>query len=152
MRADPTQAREHDCAICEFTTTQAPIHEDEHWFAGVLAGLEVPGWVVLALKRHATSAAELSHEEASTMGPLVAEISAAVEAATDAQRVYLLAYGEHAPHFHVLLAARGVEVPVEHRHAAFWDHRASYVDQAAAQKISERVRQSLLDSGNALSR
>ena len=46
--------------------------------AGVLPGLEVPGWVVLALRRHALEATGMTTEEAMGFGPAVVELTAAI--------------------------------------------------------------------------
>ena len=133
------------CPICRWVAEPGDeaVFDDAGWRAGVLPGLEVPGWIVLALKRHATSTSELSAEEAARLGVLVVELSSAIERATAAERVYVQAWGEQARHVHVLLAARGAEVPVEHRHAAFWGHRADYVDSSAAHRAAAAVRDAL---------
>jgi diadenosine tetraphosphate (Ap4A) HIT family hydrolase len=144
-RTDPDQS--DGCVICEFVSQRSSggrVYEDAHWVAGVLPGLELPGWIVLAVRRHTTDAAALRHDAAESLGPVIVRLSRAIRDAVGAERVYVLAYGENAPHWHVLLAGRGAHVPPEHRHAAFWIHREQYVDPAAAQAAAARIRDGLL--------
>ena len=68
-----------------------------------------------------------------------ARLSGAIEQATGAERVYLQVYGETFRHWHVLLSARGAEIPLEHRHAAFHPHMSEYVDVAAAEAAGRRI-------------
>jgi diadenosine tetraphosphate (Ap4A) HIT family hydrolase len=144
---DQRQNGHHDrCAICDFVTSAAPasrVYEDAQWVAGILDGVEVPGWIVLGLRRHATDAWGMNPAEAATFGPLVARLSQAIQNATDAERVYLVAYGENAHHWHVMLTSRDASVPAEHRHAAMWSHRDAYVDTAGAVAAAERIRAAL---------
>ncbi len=142
-----SQNGDHDrCAVCDFVTSVEPasrVYEDSQWVAGILDGVEVPGWIVLGLRRHATDAWGMNADEAATFGPLVARLSQAIQTAADSERVYLLAYGENAHHWHVMLTSRDASVPPEHRHAAMWPHRDEYVDPAAAVLAAQRIRAAL---------
>jgi diadenosine tetraphosphate (Ap4A) HIT family hydrolase len=132
--------------ICEFAASPPQdgwVYEDDFWVSGILEGLEVPGWLVLGLRRHVIEIEQLTDEELASLGVVVGELSRAIRIASDAERIYMLVYGENAPHFHVLLAARTQEIPAEHRHAAFWEHRGEYVNPRAAESVSERVRASM---------
>ena len=134
---------DQECRVCRFVESSPAggwIHDDEHWRASVMPGLEIPGWIIVALRRHAVGATAMTPGEASSLGPVVADLTSAIQSATGAERVYLLAYGEELPHWHVLLAARGAHVPSEHRYAAFWDHRAEYVDPARAEEAAGAIR------------
>jgi diadenosine tetraphosphate (Ap4A) HIT family hydrolase len=135
-----------DCAICAMVDAEPAAgwaYQDETWVAGILAGLEVPGWIVLALRRHAEETAPLSELEAANLGPAIRRLSAAVEDVTDAERVYLQAYGEKERHWHLLISARGTEIPPEHRHVSLFAHRQEYVDVAAAHQVLDRLRTAL---------
>ncbi|MFZ0043527.1 MAG: hypothetical protein WAK93_19620 [Solirubrobacteraceae bacterium] len=132
-----------DCAICAMVDAEPAggwAYEDQSWVAGTLAGLEIPGWIVLALRRHAVEAAPLSEREAADLGVAIRRVSAALEDVTDAERVYLQAYGELERHWHLLITARGADVPPEHRHIAFFAHRGEYIDAPAARRVVEKLR------------
>ncbi len=132
-----------DCAICAMVRAEPAdgwAYQDESWVAGTLAGLEVPGWIVLALRRHAVETAPLSEREAADLGVAIRLVSAAVADATQAERVYLQAYGEVERHWHLLVSARSAEIPAEHRHTAFFAHRHEYVDIDEAGRVIDRVR------------
>jgi diadenosine tetraphosphate (Ap4A) HIT family hydrolase len=134
---------DQECAICAMVGGEPVngwIYADPSWVAGTLAGLEIPGWIVLALRRHAEAPAPLTPREAADMGEAVRVVSNAIVEATGAERVYLQAYGERESHWHVLLSGRGAEIPAEHRHVAFFTHRAKYVDVALAASVADRVR------------
>ncbi len=131
------------CAICAMVHAEPSggwAYEDESWVAGMLAGLEIPGWIVLALRRHAVESAPLDEHEATRLGLAIRVLSAAVEKVTHAERVYLQAYGEVERHWHLLISARGAGVPQEHRHAAWFAHRAEYLDAPAAERVIRDVR------------
>jgi diadenosine tetraphosphate (Ap4A) HIT family hydrolase len=115
-----------DCAICAMVAATPPdrwVYENESWVAGTLPGLEIPGWIVLALRRHAVGAAPLAERECRDLGAALSPPLGALAGATDAERIYLQAYGEQEAHWHLLLSARGPEVPPEHRHVQFFLHR-----------------------------
>jgi len=136
-------AAPEECTICAMVNGEPLggwVYQDENWAAGTLDGLEVPGWIVLALRRHATDAAPLTEAEGETLGPIVRLLSSAIVKATGAPRVYLQSYGEQQPHWHLLIAARGADVPLEHRHAAFLTNRAKYIDVGPATETVRRVR------------
>src|SRR4051794_11041914 len=127
MRAD-TGDDTPPCLICDFVARADAVYETDLWFAGVLDTIEVPGWIVLGLRRHAFDPMGMNSREAAVLGPVIREITTAMRTALDSERVYVLAWGEHAQHLHFLLASRGAEIPPEHRHAEFWFHREEYLD------------------------
>lgn len=131
------------CAICAMVSappTDGWAYDDEDWVAGTLAGLEIPGWIVLSLRRHAVETAPLTDGEAEGLGRAVGRLTAAIEQATGAERVYLQTYGERERHWHMLLSARGAEVPPEHRHTALFAHREKYIDVDDAELVLGRIR------------
>jgi diadenosine tetraphosphate (Ap4A) HIT family hydrolase len=73
----------------------------------------VPGWLVLAPLRHVEQWDALDETERREIGPLVAEVAAALRAETPTARVYVSAFGEVLPHFHVHVVARPPELPAE---------------------------------------
>jgi hypothetical protein len=121
-------------------------YQNESFVAGTLPGLEIPGWVVLALRRHAVGPAPMTPQECVDLGVAIGFLLTAVASTTDAERVYLQAYGEQESHWHLLFSARGPEIPPEHRHVQFFLHRQEYIDPAAALETLDRVRESLRHS------
>lgn len=113
---------------------------NDSWVAGTLEGLEVPGWLVLALRRHAVDVTPLNEREASGLGVAIRLLSSAVAQASGAERVYLQAYGENERHWHLLLSARTAAISPEHRHVDFFVERCQYIDEPEAKRIVERVR------------
>jgi diadenosine tetraphosphate (Ap4A) HIT family hydrolase len=137
-----------DCRICALVSQARPdiVHADDLWHASLLPGREVPGWLVLCLRRHAEEATGMNPAEAATFGPLVARLSEALKAATAAERVYLMAFGEEFPHWHVLLAARPADLPLEHRRASFFNNAHRYRDVESAVATAQRTREILLST------
>jgi diadenosine tetraphosphate (Ap4A) HIT family hydrolase len=135
-----------NCAICEMANNvpdEGWIYENDSWIAGTLPGLEIPGWIVLALRRHAVDAAPLTAKESLDLGVAIAPVSTALANVTKAERIYLQAYGENESHWHLLLSARGKDVPIEHRHVQFFVNRQRYLDVPAARQIADQVRTAL---------
>ncbi len=109
--------RGHDCLLCatEDADDSTIVFRDQLWAAEVLAGYEVPGWVVLRVRRHAERITGLSDDELDSFGPRACDVVAAVSEVNAAPATYLLAFGENYPHFHVLVAPRGDDVPDDRR-------------------------------------
>jgi len=129
--------------MVEGTPDSELAYADDSWVAGTLEGLEIPGWIVLALRRHAVDAAPIGEEEARRLGPAIRTISTAIVDSTDAERIYLQAYGEKERHWHLLISPRGPSVPAEHRHTALFGHRNEYLDPAESKAVLTRVREAI---------
>jgi diadenosine tetraphosphate (Ap4A) HIT family hydrolase len=133
-------------AACVFCDDAWPyreaIYEDEQWS---LRGLDGPaGWSVLWLRRHAESITELTATEQQSLGPLVARISAAIEEAAGAERVYVNVYGDTHRHFHVVLLARGPDVPPDLRGPAMLPNASRLArDDERAERVRDQI-QSML--------
>jgi len=143
---EPAAANAERCGLCAYLDSSPLagwVYEDDLWKAGIYPTNEVPGWIALVLRRHAEATSELREDEARSLGPALARLSGAIEQATGAERVYLQVYGETFRHWHVLLSARGAEIPLEHRHAAFHPHMAEYVDVPAAAAAGRRIADAL---------
>ena len=113
----------------------------ECWAAEVPPGYEVPGWFFLRNRRHAERFTDLDDDEVAAFGRHAHDLVAALESATGAPAVYLMAFGENHHHFHVLVTARGEEVPPAQRGAALLGRLATHRDPAAAATLVPRVRE-----------
>lgn len=130
------------CKPCAFENAGVPggwFLQDEHWSVGVYPTFEVPGWVVVQLRRHALGLDEMTADELTSLGPMLARVTRAIVAETKAERVYLLSFGEAVRHVHVLLMPRGPAVPSEHRGAALYANSKLYGDTVAAAETSARL-------------
>ncbi|WP_249010656.1 hypothetical protein [Conexibacter sp. DBS9H8] len=133
-----------DCIVCQTVRDGQPVvYSDELWHAGILPGLEVPGWITLQAARHTEQVTGMNAEEAATFGPRLVALSQAIKTVTHAERVYLYAFGDGAPHWHVLLAPRAADLPEEARHGHYFDDRERYRDQEQAVLVASEIRDRL---------
>ena len=135
-----------DCKVCELE--EHPPEggwwwQDEHWSVGPHLTTQAPGWTVAYLRRHAPGLTDMTQAELESMGPALARAAGAIEAETDAERVYLVLFGENIPHVHVVLIPRGADVPPEHRSSKLHVNAKEYVDPAAYREVGERIRRRL---------
>jgi diadenosine tetraphosphate (Ap4A) HIT family hydrolase len=131
----------HVCQAAGSGDSDTTILDDGTWFAGV-AG-DVPGWIRLQTRRHGDWAWDLRPDEASSLGPAIEQLSAALRAVTGAETVYLIALGENSLHFHLLLMARGADVPQESRGPALLGRAPDLADPVEARRIAAEVRERL---------
>ncbi|MEO6570671.1 MAG: hypothetical protein ABIO83_03920 [Ilumatobacteraceae bacterium] len=124
----------------EDISTQRIVFRDGLWTAEVLPDYEVPGWFVLRCRRHADGIAELTDDEADTFGRRARDLIAAVDEVTGAPTTYIMGYGENHRHFHVLITARGDDIPPEQRGGNIVQLRTDRLDVDASLDIADGVR------------
>jgi diadenosine tetraphosphate (Ap4A) HIT family hydrolase len=73
-----------------------------------------PGELIVKLRRHAESLAELSPEESAALGPVLRAAVSAVERVVRPERVYVASYGERVRHLHFFLLPRTTHLPAGH--------------------------------------
>lgn len=132
-----------ECAICALESSPPEggwYHQDEHWSVGPHLTSGVPGWIVLYLRRHAPGLSDMTGAELQSMGPVLAAAARAIEAETDAERVYFASFGENIAHVHVLVIPRGPGIPAQHRSSRLHVNAAQYADPAAASEVGARLR------------
>ena len=110
-----------DCVTCELVERrdagEAPawdaIARTPHWDVVHAFGTAVEGWLVLVVRRHLTAVADLSDEEAAGLGPLIRDVSRAVQVAVDCDKTYVVQFAEHRqhPHVHVHIIPRARDLP-----------------------------------------
>ena len=122
------------CLPCrmERADRAAIVFRDDLWACEVVPGLEVPGWFVLRVRRHALRIGGLSDAELTTYGHRARNLVGAVTDVTGAPATYLLTFGEANPHFHSLVTARGADIPPERRMGGILDQVRNRVDTDAA--------------------
>lgn len=132
------------CEICEREASpEEPLGgwvlRTPGWSACVAPGFEVPGWLFLELRRHAEGPMAMNEAEAAELGPLLVRVSGAILAATVAERVYVLAFGELFPHFHLLLLPRLPFAPADQVGPSLFLKRAELADPPAAARTAMRI-------------
>jgi diadenosine tetraphosphate (Ap4A) HIT family hydrolase len=135
-----------DCLICseESVDRALSVFEDDKWAAGVLAGYEVPGWVILRVRRHALGLAELSSAELTTFARRARDLVEAVRDTTGAPVAYLMAFGESNPHFHALIVPRTEDVAPDRRTGEILRLRHEKTDVEAARALVPALRAAYL--------
>lgn len=136
-----TGARPEACVPCEMEQvgTEAVVFRDGLWACEVLPSWEVPGWVVMRVRRHAEHITSLMPAELATFGPRLSAVAAAVKEVTGAPTAYMLNFNEANPHFHILIAPRGEDVPVERRFGGILQQRLDQVDRPAALQLVPKI-------------
>lgn len=135
-----------DCLICsqESVDHGLSVFEDTQWAAGVLGGYEVPGWVILRVRRHALGLAGLSSGELTTFGRRARDLMESVRETTGAPVAYLMVFGENHPHFHALIVPRTEDVAPDRRAGEVLRLRHEKSDVDAARALVPALRASYL--------
>lgn len=134
-----------DCLPCDLEAADMThvVYRDDVWSCEVANGYDVPGWLILRLRRHAEGWSGPATEELAGFGPVSQRIAAAIESATGATGTYFMSFGENYPHFHFLVIARPAGLPAELRGAGILTMRAEHRDLAASLATALRVRSAL---------
>ena len=137
-----------DCLIChqEQADPDDVVFADDDWSAGVIAGYDVPGWVVLRLRRHAEGFGQLTGAELAQFGRRARDTVAAVSTVTNAAATYLIIFGEANPHLHALITPRTADVPEDRRLGDILKLRTERNDARAARALVPTLRTAYLSS------
>ncbi|KAB2334712.1 HIT family protein [Cytobacillus depressus] len=111
-----------DCFICkkhkgELQTSGTVIYEDEYLYVGHIDSEGKPnylGHLMIDLKRHFPTLAELNPEEAKALGMMMAKVSKAVKETENAEHIYAVVSGNAVPHLHMHLVARYPDTPEQY--------------------------------------
>jgi diadenosine tetraphosphate (Ap4A) HIT family hydrolase len=106
------------CFICRKHNGQeaAPpggtIYEDEHWMICHAPGKLGPlGTLFIESRRHFLDYAEMTNEEAASLGNVLKKVYRTLREHTGAERIYQLSTMEGQPHFHCWIVPRRKDVP-----------------------------------------
>lgn len=110
------------CFICakhqgEIKTSGITIYEDDYVYVGHIDSndpLKYIGHLMIDLKRHVPTLGDMTMEEASTFGMVMAKVSTALMASERIEHVYALVSGNSVPHLHMHLVARYIHTPKKH--------------------------------------
>jgi diadenosine tetraphosphate (Ap4A) HIT family hydrolase len=132
------------CLMCATESTEAAriVFRDADWAAEVVPGYEVPGWFVLRARRHAEGIAALDDHEADGFGRRARDLMTAIGQVTGARTTYLMGFGEKYRHFHVLITARGDDIPADRRGADIVQLRTERSDLDNSLRVAADVRAS----------
>jgi diadenosine tetraphosphate (Ap4A) HIT family hydrolase len=109
-----TDNHRHVCETLRAAQDETLIHRDELWTA-TLSG-DVPGWVMLIANRHSDDWLwGLTPEESTSLGPMLVRLSSVTRQVTNAERIYLMSFGENTQHFHLLLLSRFADTSMDAR-------------------------------------
>jgi diadenosine tetraphosphate (Ap4A) HIT family hydrolase len=130
------------CLICQQEEADPAdvVFADDQWSAGVIAGYDVPGWIVLRLRRHAEGFGQLTADEAAQFGRRTRDVVAAVSSVTGAAATYLMIFGEANPHLHALIAPRTADVGEDRRMGDILKLRTERNDAEAARALVPAIR------------
>ena len=137
-----------DCHVCDLRVNapgESLIYADDLWTVAV--GFDVPGWFMVMLNRHSDEwFMGLSDQEAATLGPLMRSLGTAAVADADAERVYLMGFGEQWSHFHFMVMSRVASVSKEFRSAGLLAHAPELANRDEALRVGSKVRERLVNA------
>lgn len=124
------------CPLCDQAAGRVvapggPIHDDGLWVVNHHTGTHTdPGELIVLLRRHVESLAELDHAEATALGQVLRGAVAAVERLARPERTYVASYNESVRHVHFFVLPRTAALPAGHvvadlyRKGRMWLRRA----------------------------
>lgn len=114
-----------DCVTCQLVERRdagdSPLWDSilrtHEWDVVHAFGVAVEGWLVLVPRRHITSVADLTDDEAATLGPMLRRVSTALQEVMGCEKTYVVQFAEHPnhPHVHFHVIARAPDLAPEHR-------------------------------------
>jgi diadenosine tetraphosphate (Ap4A) HIT family hydrolase len=111
---------QHVCPICDEvagrrTPPGGPIHDDGLWLVSHHLGPYTdPGELIVKLRRHVESLADISDTEAASLGPILRAAAEAVDRVLRPERVYVAAFSERVRHVHFYVLPRTASMPPGH--------------------------------------
>jgi len=153
----------HDaCVTCRANRGEIPapggvIYEDAHWrLEHTFEPIPMVGWLVLKPLRHTESVADLTPDEAASLGPLLQRVAAAMTEVLTPVKVYVSLYAEaeNAAHIHIHLIPRHEGMPADrlgpwvfHFLAEAHRERRNLGDVETATRAVEAIREALRKDG-----
>ncbi|HWM22842.1 MAG TPA: HIT domain-containing protein [Ilumatobacteraceae bacterium] len=121
------------------------IRRTPNWDIVHAFGTSTEGWIVLVVRRHITAVADMTADEAAELGPLLKEVSRAVQAVTDCDKSYVVQFGEHPdhPHVHVHVIPRARDLSPEHRGPGVFSLLGVPEDVAVSERRMNEIAQRL---------
>jgi histidine triad (HIT) family protein len=124
MKAFEEQQHPNSCFICqkhrgEIYTPGGILYEDAHvmvFHAPIPEGDTsiYLGYLMIELKRHAPGLADMTYEEAQSVGIAMSRVSKALISFEQIEHIYSFVIGHHVPHLHIQIVPRYVGTPREY--------------------------------------
>lgn len=111
---------DRSCPICDEVAGRrsapgGPIYDDGLWLVSHHLGAYTdPGELIVKLRRHVESLADLTAAEAAAIGPILRAAVAAVDRVVRPERVYIASFGERVRHVHFYVLPRTASLPAGH--------------------------------------
>jgi diadenosine tetraphosphate (Ap4A) HIT family hydrolase len=97
------------------TSPGGVIFDNENWFVSHHTGAFTdPGELIVKTRRHCESLAELTKDEAESLGPVLWSAVQALEQVVPSERIYAVSFNERLRHVHFLLLPRTRDMPPGH--------------------------------------
>ena len=125
------------------------IYRTAHWDLVHSYNTALPGWLVLVVRRHIATIAELNPDEAAELGRLLPVVSQALQKVVGCQKTYVVQFAEHPehPHVHFHVIPITADVPAERRGPGVFGYlgvpKDDRVSEAAMNEIAAKVRKAL---------
>jgi diadenosine tetraphosphate (Ap4A) HIT family hydrolase len=101
------------CVSCEIVAGKqvepgGVIYQNEHWHVGTVRSQPVvwPGFLIVKLKRHCEHLAQLTPQEAASLGPVIQSTCAALVEVLQPAKVYVCSFGDGVKHVHFWVLPR----------------------------------------------
>ena len=123
-----------------------PVFIGDHWQVEHAWPSRLVGWLVIALRRHASALHELSAEEFAEFGPLLERTVRALHAAAGPAKEYVACYAEQPgfEHVHFHVVPRAADLPDDLRGAGSFEllcvDGSRAADPQAVRAFCERLR------------
>jgi diadenosine tetraphosphate (Ap4A) HIT family hydrolase len=136
------------CLLCRVEDADAffgrqRVWEDEYWRLSVVLHGAVVGFAHLEPQRHIPFITDLDGVEATMLGPVLARATAALRAATAADKVYVYVFGDRVPHLHFNLAPYTPDSPLVSGRGLVREG-APEIDPVAHQRVAAAVADALV--------
>jgi diadenosine tetraphosphate (Ap4A) HIT family hydrolase len=142
-----------DCYACQHNQRPAAtlpsrerVFDNGLWRVAHALTAALPGWMVVLPRRHVVSMAQLSAEEATAVGPVLAGLSRVLERTLGARKAYVAFFAE-APgfeHLHLHVIPRGADLPDDRRGPRVFSYLTRPADQrvtpAEMDRLADRLR------------
>jgi diadenosine tetraphosphate (Ap4A) HIT family hydrolase len=106
----------------------------------------LPGWMVVVPRRHVLSLSELTAREATSLGPVLAGLSRALERELGARKAYVVFFAEAEgfAHLHLHVIPRSDDLPTEHHGPGVFHYleqpQNQWVTPTTMDQIADRLR------------
>ena len=116
--------------------------------ASMLSGYEYPGWFVLQLNRHTAGYADMTVDEARSVGEASWLLARTTSQVTGIEQIYHYRIGERYPHFHLLIGPPPAQARERGKRllADIINQQAPFTSPPDARSVAEQVAEQVSES------